>query len=667
MSLRILLPVFPVLWLLAVGLRGQAPTPVSADVQKAMATWQDAVDKAQPEPQRALLVLAESDAEQVTALLLAAAQAAVGQPLEASLLRALAKRSRPGAQAIGLAVLERDDAQPFVRELAAAVVVRQGNAGIDALLDLASPANQATKDAVRAAALTGLAEARQERAWRGLAPFLLQGPAAQRLRVLRLVDGVADVAVVTQARVRLLGEQNSELVAMAWRQLAQERHARAREFADDLLEKAGAEPVVAVRAELVRGLAVLDGDEHWPAWLRLAANDTPPIRQAVKDTTAGLAANEPFVRWLIKAGLTSQQPIEREVAMRVLRAAPAASLRELATDVRVRLRKADPKALDLAIGLHELLAKDPAWREDLLAMARGSDASLRIVGLQLLLLIECGDAVALAQQAIDHKQWELRSVAYRYLAKFRDVTSIPPLIARYDREDGRLEAELNQALFLHTGTRFWKRVDWEAWWAKNKAGFALPPLAAVSNAKAGSGGGGNTVSYFDIPLVSQKMAFLVDISGSMGAKVGTGGNRTRLEEAKRQLARVIESLPETHWCNVIVYETGVRAIWDKLRKVNDKNRAELLAEVRRLRIAGGTNIHDALERAFADPAIDTIYLMTDGQPSAGKVVDPDDIVDQVRRWNLSRQLVIHCVAIGIDSDLCKRLAADSGGTYVHVK
>ena len=665
MSPRILLPVFHVLWLLAFALRGQEPVSLTADVEKALATWRDAADKMQPEPQRALLVLAESEAPEVTALLLRATQVAVGQVPEASLLRALAKRPRPGAQAVALAALERAGAQAFLRELAAAVVARQGNAGIDVLLDIASPDNQVTKESVRAAALVGLAEARTERAWRGLAPFLLQGVAAQRLRVLRLLDGVADVPVVTQARLRLLGEQNVELVATAWRQLAPDRQARAREVADDLLDKAGAEPVVAVRAELVRGLAVIEGDDHWIAWLRLAANDAAPVRQAVKDATAALAANAPFVRWLIKAGLTADLPIEREVAIRVLRAAPVASLRELLVDVRTRLRKADSKALDLAIGLHELLAKDPSWREDLLAMANGSDVPLRIVGLQLLLLIECGDAVARAQQSIEHKAWELRTIAYRYLAKFRDVTSIPLLIARYDREDGRLEAELNQTLFVHTGTRCWKRADWESWWNKNRAGFALPPLAAVINTKGGSGG--NTVSYFDIPLVSQKMAFLVDISGSMAAKVGTGGNRTRLEEAKRQLARVVEGLPATHWCNVIVYETGVRAIWDKLRKVNDKNRTELLAEIQQLRIAGGTNIHDALEHAFADPGIDTIYLMTDGQPSAGKVTDPDDIVDQVRRWNLSRQLVIHCVAIGIDSDLCQRLAADSGGTYVHVK
>lgn len=667
MLLRTLLPVFPVLWLLAPGLRGQEPMPLTAEVEKALATWRDAADKMQPDPQRALLALAESEAQAVTTLLLQATQAAAGRPLEASLLRALAKRPRPGSQAIALSVLERAGTQAFLLELAAVVVARQGNGGIDVLLDIASPDNQATKEPVRAAALVGLAEARSERAWRGLAPFLLRGTAAQRLRVLRLLDGVADEPVVTQARMRLLGEQNTELVAVAWRQLAQERHARAREFADDLLDKAGAEPVAIVRAELVRGLAVIEGDDHWMAWLRLAANDASPIRQAVRDATAALAGNAPFVRWLIKAGLTSDQPLEREVAMRVLRAAPVASLRELLVDVRTRLRKADPKALDLAIGLHELLAKDPSWREDLLAMADGSDVPLRTVGLQLLLLIECGDAVARAQQSIEHKAWELRTVAYRYLAKFRDVTSIPLLIARYDREDGRLEAELNQTLFVHTGTRCWKRADWESWWTRNKAGFALPPLAAVTNTKAGSGGGGNTVSYFDIPLVSQKMAFLVDISGSMAAKVGTGGNRTRLEEAKRQLARVVEGMPATHWCNVIVYETGVRAIWDKLRKVNDKNRAELLVEIKQLRIAGGTNIHDALEYAFADPGIDTIYLMTDGQPSAGKVTDPDDIVDQVRRWNLTRQLVIHCVAIGIDSELCKRLAADSGGTYVHVK
>jgi predicted protein tyrosine phosphatase len=89
--------------------------------------------------------------------------------------------------------------------------------------------------------------------------------------------------------------------------------------------------------------------------------------------------------------------------------------------------------------------------------------------------------------------------------------------------------------------------------------------------------------------------------------------------------------------------------------------------VRRFDMVGSTNIFDALEKAFTDQDVDTIYLLTDGEPSAGRIKDVESILDEIRRWNRTRQIVIHCIAIGIDSNLCKRLAAENGGSYRYVR
>jgi uncharacterized protein with von Willebrand factor type A (vWA) domain len=86
-----------------------------------------------------------------------------------------------------------------------------------------------------------------------------------------------------------------------------------------------------------------------------------------------------------------------------------------------------------------------------------------------------------------------------------------------------------------------------------------------------------------------------------------------------------------------------------------------------LRPAGGTNIYDALELAYRDAAVDTIYLLTDGDPTAGKVVDPGIVGDEVRRWNLRRQVVIHSIAVGQESPLLRRIATESGGVYKVVR
>jgi hypothetical protein len=59
--------------------------------------------------------------------------------------------------------------------------------------------------------------------------------------------------------------------------------------------------------------------------------------------------------------------------------------------------------------------------------------------------------------------------------------------------------------------------------------------------------------------------------------------------------------------------------------------------------------------------------MTDGQPSVGRLTDADEIVEEVVRWNRTRQVVVHCIGLGLDSGLLKRLAAATGGSYKFVR
>jgi len=82
---------------------------------------------------------------------------------------------------------------------------------------------------------------------------------------------------------------------------------------------------------------------------------------------------------------------------------------------------------------------------------------------------------------------------------------------------------------------------------------------------------------------------------------------------------------------------------------------------------GGTNLFDGVEFAYDDPEIDTIYLLTDGQPSGGRFVEPSEIVEEVRLMNRTRQIVIHCISIGQRSTLLQDLATLTGGTYKEVR
>jgi hypothetical protein len=74
----------------------------------------------------------------------------------------------------------------------------------------------------------------------------------------------------------------------------------------------------------------------------------------------------------------------------------------------------------------------------------------------------------------------------------------------------------------------------------------------------------------------------------------------------------------------------------------------------------------ALYIAFEDPIVDTIYVLSDGDPTVGAQTDPGQIRETVREWNRHRGVKLHCIAVGGDLDTLEWLAEDSGGQYVRI-
>ncbi len=80
-------------------------------------------------------------------------------------------------------------------------------------------------------------------------------------------------------------------------------------------------------------------------------------------------------------------------------------------------------------------------------------------------------------------------------------------------------------------------------------------------------------------------------------------------------------------------------------------------------LSGRTNIYDAFAFAFTDPDVDTICFMTDGTPTAGTETEIVAIREELARWNRSRLVRIHCIAVGEDQPLPKWIAADHDGVH----
>jgi len=646
---------------------------IEAKAERAIADYESTRDdpKRVAQRQRALQWLGEVDHQKVTEYLRSELATAADTPFAAQVLQAIGLVPRAELHEDLWTVLLRTSATPPLRQAAAQAIAKLGNAGIDRLLAFLQQDSDPATAAARDPAAAALLEHGGERGLRGIAGLLQRGTLAERLRLLGRLDAVSGMATITAARLKLIKDPELQVAAVAWRQLAVEGHPKAKALAVDIFERLPEKPPPAVAAELIVGIALIRDVEFYPVLLRLGGNNTELVRRALRTAAPYAAQDAALVKYLATKGLEDTRPGARDAAIALLREAPAEAVQPLVAKMRADLANPKKRSLDLAAGLHELLAKDPSWRQDCLALASAKETDARAVGLSLLLELGADTAIVQAQQNLGAKAWELRSLAYRYLTRFRDVSSIPLLIARFDSEDGRLAAELSEALFVHTATRCWKRREWEQWWEKSKVGFALPHPDAVGMGNSGGSAGGksvgNTASYHDIPLVSSRFAFVIDRSGSMSAVVGTDRKFTRLESAKQQLTQVVTGLAKTHHCNLILYDHTVQSVWDRLKPCDEPNKAELLAKVKQATPGGGTNIFDALERAFQDPAVDTIYLLTDGEPSAGRLIAVDDIADEVRRWNRHRQIIIHGISIGLDSRLLKRLTSESGGSYRYVK
>ncbi|HVG94950.1 MAG TPA: vWA domain-containing protein, partial [Planctomycetota bacterium] len=59
-------------------------------------------------------------------------------------------------------------------------------------------------------------------------------------------------------------------------------------------------------------------------------------------------------------------------------------------------------------------------------------------------------------------------------------------------------------------------------------------------------------------------------------------------------------------------------------------------------------------------------FMTDGTPTAGKVLKRDDILAAVRGWNRTAKITIHSIAVGdaCDVEFLKKLADENRGDFV---
>lgn len=658
---------------------------------EALDRYEQVRDRSEGERRRAVDDLGAFADADVTTVLVAELERAQELGYRQTVVRALGRQARDGAvPALRQAFATAQN--PRLADSAAEGLARQGDAGTAALAAMLDeePAGSSKWNSL----CGGLGQAETRAARDALLALLKKVGGRDRLPPLRNLRRCAGEAAVDEQRVLLARDKDPLVAATALQQLADQGHAEAPALGLELHRRLGDKATPEQHTAALHGLLRQPTADTLEPVLASAAAADDPFAESRDALWRRALAEAGFVQALCSAAPTRRANAERVVAARALQlvdaehlAAATAALANLvgqrdpdvvraaaAALVQVAparaaellpplLTASDPLPAIALEALHTLRAGDPAWPAVLLPHATGRTPGVRAAALQLLARCRAVDAPAALEAAragLGHKLWPVRAAAVELLASLRVAEAVPLLFDRLEAEQARLRDDVAAALKDLTGLQFPTTALWRQWWQKESAQFTVP--ARKDRESRARDGGPTTASYWDLPVTSDRVVFVVDVSGSMNQPFGTG-NATRLDEAKRQLVRVLGMLPGRAKANVIAFGNDAEGLAAGLQTIDDRRRKAAATWTDALQARGATNVHAALQLAFADTEADTIFLLTDGRPSAGTIVAPEALAREVQRWNVGRGIVVHTVALGGRSDFLERLANDSGGAH----
>ena len=329
--------------------------------------------------------------------------------------------------------------------------------------------------------------------------------------------------------------------------------------------------------------------------------------------------------------------------------------------------------LEAIIALGEV--GDPAAAEHLAKHLRAKDDRERMLAAEALGRLGGPEATAALCPALADPEPRVVEAAAEALAGQTSPTCIPELIAAMTRtypDELRTADACAAALEAISGKAFGIDAEaWTSWWeAVRDRPFVKDDTPPTDRTVPG-------IPYYGFRIRSSRVAFVLDTSKSMEWN-------DRLESAKRELTRVVESLPETTRFNLVTFGSDVHAWEDRVQVASKRLVEKAVKFIARQTPHGGTSTHDALVKAFDVPKgaksaeiADTIVFLSDGSPSEGEVTDPDAILAEVREWNRYRRLRILCIglltgdppgAFRAQEDaekaeaFLRRLAEENGGT-----
>jgi hypothetical protein len=202
-----------------------------------------------------------------------------------------------------------------------------------------------------------------------------------------------------------------------------------------------------------------------------------------------------------------------------------------------------------------------------------------------------------------------------------------------------------EAMAATSGQDFGYAPDlWANWWQEKKKGNVGASGELKDRERI------SVATYYNFKIFSDRVLFIVDVSGSMEWPLCKAGEPNRIAVAKHELVKVIKALDGKTFFNLATF-AGHVSTWNKDGEVEatEANKKAALAWIEgALLPRGATNTYGALiEGLERNPLVDTIYFLSDGIPSTGKYEVPEEILIKLRYANRFRRVIIHTIALAI--------------------
>lgn len=278
------------------------------------------------------------------------------------------------------------------------------------------------------------------------------------------------------------------------------------------------------------------------------------------------------------------------------------------------------------------------------------------------------------------KDWRVRAASVEAVEGAWEKGSIDLLLDRLAKEEGRLVLDIVQALERLTGKQIgYKAADWKTWWTGARESFAMP-AKPKPGAAASKDDDSTKAKFYGVPLLSKRLVFIIDCSGSMKEDDELYKGKRRIDVALEELEKAIGALEPDAKFNVIMLSTEataqkLRSLSPKLVPAGEGNRKKAIelvknawAKLENIKRGRG-DIYDAVMEAMADGEADTVLLLTDGAPTDGRYIDDGTFMEALTAEHRYRRVAVHAILTGAESargtneDLMKAIAAVTRGLY----